>query len=251
MIDIHCHMIPGIDDGSPHIEASLEMAVMAVESGVDTLICTPHANQVGRFENFAGRQLQERFLHLRDIVQREGIPLDLYLGQEIYSGPDMGEKIQQRRLISLNHSGYYLIEFDFEEEAEMIEHYIETVFRCGGIPILAHPERYTCVQEQPGRIYYWMKGGVLTQVNKGSLFGRFGRDAYETVRILLDHGLVNCVATDAHSPYVRTTHMTEAREWLEKYYGMDQAHRLTMTAPERIITGQRLPFKGREIHEGR
>ena len=149
MIDIHTHILPGLDDGSQTLSDSLEMAELALESGVDTIIATPHSNQLGRFENFDLAHLKHVFSRLQQALQEEGIPLTLHLGMEIFASEDLCEKIQAGALLSLNRSRYYLVEFAFDEAPEFIGDILDGVLSVGAIPVIAHPERYFCVQNYP------------------------------------------------------------------------------------------------------
>lgn len=244
MVDLHTHILPGVDDGSQTMEDSLEMAEIALEGGVDTIVATPHSNQVGRFENFYDAKLEARFEQLKRALKQEHIPLTLYTGMEIYASEHMGERIKEGTLISINHSRYYLVEFNFGEEPEAIEGYLEDIFEAGGVPLIAHPERYYCVQDYPDLVYQWLKRGCYAQINKGSLFGRFGRHAARAAQILLENDLVTCVASDAHSPFMRTTFMGEARDYLAEQFGDDVMYRLTTENPRRIIENKDIPMHG-------
>lgn len=245
MIDLHTHILPGLDDGSENLSDSLEMAELALEGGVDTLIATPHSNQVGRFENYASQELEQVFQQFQRALVREQLPLKVYLGMEIFASEDMEEKIRQGKLIGLNRSRYYLVEFSFDEEPGIIGDCLEQIFAAGGVPLIAHPERYFCVQDYPVLVYEWLKMGCFAQINKGSMFGRFGRHAAQAAKVLLQNHLVTCVASDAHSPYMRTTYMGDARAYLSDQFGDDEMHRLMVENPGRILRNAEIPAHGR------
>ena len=176
MIDIHTHILPGIDDGASSLEEAYEMALMAVRSGVKGVVATPHSNQRGNLGDNERRKQETAFLELEQILLRERVPLKLYRGMEIWSSIDMTEKIESGKLITLNQTPYTLVEFGFEEEPWWIEAIMDEMKGAGLIPIIAHPERYYCVQEDPELLYGWRMQGALAQMNKGSILGRFGRD---------------------------------------------------------------------------
>ncbi len=209
MIDIHSHLIPGVDDGAGSFYEAVEMARIAVSSGVNTLVVTPHSNQMGRFENFDSFRLRSRFEELRLALDEEGIPVRLLRGMEIFCVGDVAGKIDAGLLCSLNGSRYYLVEFPFDYESEDMDDGLDDLLERGYIPLIAHPERYACVQERPAAVYEWVQRGCLTQLNKGSLLGRFGRHAKETARVLLENDLITCVASDAHSARIRTSLMQD------------------------------------------
>ena len=245
MIDLHVHILPGLDDGAASMEDALEMADMAVESGVEALVVTPHSNQPGRFENFCSEELQEVYEEFLSELEKEKIKLKVYPGMEIFATEDMAEKIRDGQLMGLNGSSTYLIEFPFDADPYWIGNQLEAVRELKKRPLIAHPERYFCVQEFPGMVYEWIKLGCLTQVNKGSILGRFGRSAGITAEVLLENDLVTCVASDAHSPYMRTTYMGDVREVLETHFGEDVLHRLLTENPARILENKIIPIHGK------
>lgn len=246
MVDIHTHILPGIDDGSVEIEESLEMAELALDGGTEYLIATPHSNQMGRFENFCSQELIALFRDFQEALSQEEIPLKTYLGMEIYATEDMEQKIRDGMLISLNQSRYYLVEFSFGEEPDIIMDGAEQIFRAGGIPVIAHPERYECVQHDPTLVYEWLQSGCFTQVNRSSILGRFGRRIQRTVDIMLKNRWVTCVASDAHSSSFRTPYMGDAADHLAKVYGERMAHRLMVENPMRILQNKTIMSHGKK-----
>lgn len=245
MTDLHTHILPGLDDGAQTLEDSLAMAELALESGVTDLVATPHSNQSGRFENDDPFLLRQNLEWFQQILGKERLPLHVYLGMEIFSSEDLCQKIQEGKLIGLNNSRYYLVEFPFDEEPEFIGDQLERMLNMGAIPLLAHPERYFCVQDSPVFVYDWLQMGCLTQINKGSILGRFGWRAEHAAHELLRFDLVTCMASDAHSPYRRTTYLREAYQILEEYYGEDTAYRLTVYQPGKILRSQHIRLHGR------
>lgn len=245
MIDLHTHILPGLDDGSGVMEESLEMAELAAEGGTTWLVATPHSNQHGRFENYCSDALMSVFNDFETAVKKSNIPLKLSRGMEIYASWDVAGKIADGHLMGLNGSDYYLIEFPFDVEADDMGDILESVLDIGKIPLIAHPERYGCVQYNPGALYEWMKMGCLSQVNKGSLFGRFGRRAAKAAGVLMDFGLVTCVASDAHSSMARTPYMAEIRDAIEDRYDLEYAETLLSDHPRAVLENRRIPFMGR------
>lgn len=245
MVDLHVHILPGLDDGAASLDDALEMAEMAVESGVDRLVATPHSNQRGRFENFCSEELQEVYEEFRQALIKENIRLDVNPGMEVFATEDVCEKISDGSLMGLNGTDTYLIEFPFDADPFWIGERLEDVLDIEKRPLIAHPERYYCVQEFPGLVYEWLNLGCLTQINKGSVLGRFGRGAGTTAEILLAHDLVTCIASDGHSPYMRTPYMGDVREVIEEHFGSDMAYRLLKENPTRILDGGRISPHGR------
>lgn len=245
MIDLHTHILPGLDDGADVLGESLAMAELAAEGGTMGIVATPHSNQSGRFENYCSNELEKVYDTFEKALIRNNIPLKLYRGMEIYASWDVAKKIEDGRLRGLGDSDYYLIEFPFDVDADDMGNILESVLNIGKTPVIAHPERYGCVQHYPGVLYEWMVMGCLSQLNKGSLFGRFGRGAAKTASLLLDFDLATCIASDAHSSTMRTTYMGDIKEALEENYGFDYAKLLLYDHPRRILENCRIPFIGR------
>lgn len=246
MIDLHIHILPGLDDGARTVDEALEMAEMAVESGVETLVVTPHSNQTGRFENYSTSELTGAYESFRQALAEEQIPLRILPGMEIFASDHMGRLIDDGLLSGLNHTDYFLVEFPFDAEPWWIGDILEELLEQGRIPLIAHPERYYGVQRYPMLIWEWLQLGCLTQVNKGSVFGYFGRSAQRTAETLLSNDLVTCMASDAHSPVARTPYMEDAREYLEEWFGERTAYRLLKGNPEIIISNGKVPAHGRK-----
>ena len=232
MIDIHTHILPRIDDGASSLDEAYEMAVMAVRSGVTALVATPHSNQGWNDEN---RKQEKVFVELEKMLIQEKVPLKLYRGMEIWSSIDMVEKIKAGLLITLNHTPHVLIEFGVEEEPWWIEAIIEELQGAGLIPVLAHPERYFCVQDEPDLLSEWRELGALAQMNKGSILGRFGSEIKRTAEVLLRNHLFTCVASDAHHAYIRTTDMKELKYYLQKYCSLTEQDELLRKNPSAIL----------------
>ena len=240
MIDIHTHILPKIDDGAESLEEAYEMALMAVRSGVKALVATPHSNQRADFLDDELKRQEKAFVELKQLLLQEKVPLKLYRGMEIWSSVDMVEKIKLGKLITLNHTPYVLIEFAFDEEPWWIEAIIEEIQEAGLIPILAHPERYFCVQDEPNLLHEWRMRGALTQMNKGSILGRFGRDVERTAEVLLRNRLFSCIASDAHHAYIRTTDMKELYYYLQRHYSLKEQDRLLRKNPLSILQGMKI-----------
>lgn len=235
MIDIHTHILPGLDDGAESLDDTLAMAEQAVRSGVDVLVATPHSNQEQQYQNYESPALQTLFQQAKDALVRENIPLKLVRGMEIFASDDIVEKIRAGRLLPLNHSRYYLVEFAFPEEPWYIHDTLADLLEHGYIPVIAHPERYTCVQDDPNLLFEWRQMGVLAQLNKGSVLGRFGPRPERAAQQLLNHQLVNCIASDAHRPYIRTPDMREIDAFLCRYYSEEYRDLLLEENPSRIV----------------
>ncbi len=240
MIDIHSHVLPGVDDGSESMEMSLDMLAMAADSGVRTLVATPHCNIPWEFDNYRSPELEELFLSLQREAAREEIPVRLIRGMEIYATPELPELLREQRVWTLNGGRCFLTEFSFREDPDFCSDILRRCRALGYRPVIAHPERYYFLQDDPQLAYEWCTAGYALQLNKGSILGRFGPEVRETAELLLRHGLAACVASDAHRPYERSTHMREVWDVLSRDFGEDYARLLLEENPARILGGREL-----------
>lgn len=221
MIDIHTHILPGLDDGARDMEDSLSMAALALKSGVHTLVATSHANTGGFFKEYSIEEYLQRLEAFRKALDEVKLPLRVFSGMEIYMTREVPRMIREGRLLSLNQTGYFLTEFSFGIEQEEMDEMLHDLMELGVTPVIAHPERYRCVQESESGIAKWKNRGCLLQVNRGSIFGRFGSGAKQCVDRLLDQHMVTCIASDAHKPYERTTYMADIKEYMEQEYSLN------------------------------
>lgn len=235
MVDIHAHIIPDVDDGSADLTDSILMVELALESGVDTVFATPHSHV-----HFEGPEkhlahIRDNFRLLKRTIREKGLPLKLMPGMEIFCIDDLSYLLEENWVFPLGNTDRYLIEFRFGESAEVCRSHIQTVLDFGGQPVIAHPERYECVQKLDGEAERWIRMGCQLQINKGSVFGSFGRSACKAAMYLLTKDLVTYVASDAHTPYRRTTHMGDIREFLEEEFTRKYAEKLLETNPREYL----------------
>ncbi len=241
MTDIHCHILPGVDDGAESMDEALAMARMAWESGVRRIIATPHCN-LSDFSNFRSAELAKHFVELRRAVEQAGIGVEILPGAEIFTTPQVPELLQQKKLLTLANSRYLLMEFYFDEDAETMNSLLQQVAALDYVPVIAHPERYDAVQRDPYLVGHWFHSGYVIQLNKGSILGRLGRRAEAAADWILERGLAHTVASDAHSSQFRTPHMTEVRHYLTDRCDGAYADILLHINPGRIV--QDLPLLG-------
>ena len=252
MIDIHAHILPGIDDGAEDMYDTLEMARMAVESGVTAIVATPHCNLPGLFDNYFCDAYVKLYQNCVKALEEEKIPLKLYPGVEAYATHDLPNLLVDRKIMPLNQSRYVLMEFAFDEDPDFAMDLLRRVTEVGAKPVIAHAERYEFIQEYPHIAYQWRRKGYVIQVNKGSFLGRFGRSAQKSAYQMLNHNLVSVVASDAHSPFQRTPVLAEAYEAVCEKYSKKNADFLFQINPSRICKNQPIlrlepiPFTGYE-----
>lgn len=237
MIDIHCHILPGFDDGSSGLEESLSMARMAVSSGVTGIVATPHfpgeANTMRRLP-----LLVDRFNRLSRAIATEQIPLKLYYGAEILCLPETPRLADKHALPTIGDTNRLLAEFYFDESPQYMNDMLRALADAGYTPVVAHPERYKAVQQNVELMEYWFRSGYILQMNKGSLLGSFGPRVQNTAQQIIRRGLAHVIASDAHGSSRRTPHMGELRQWLETHCDPDYTRVLLELNPAHVVEGQ-------------
>jgi protein-tyrosine phosphatase len=249
MIDLHNHILPGLDDGAETWEESLEMARMAFEDGITGVVCTPHWS-AGVYENSRSAILKSVRLFAEKLHERN-IPLELYPGSELRLDPGLIQKIQSREILTLNDNGAHaLLELPDIFVAAHMDNFLWQLCSQGITPILAHPERHLLIQRQPERLSCWIRMGALVQVTGASLLGHFGKFTRDVTVQLVEHRMVHIVATDAHGVRRRAPRLAQARHEIVQLAGEEQAHLLTCETPRKILAGasiqphQPLPISG-------
>ena len=198
MIDLHSHILSGLDDGAGSLQESLEMARMAVDSGITAMVATPHCAHDRVLE------VRDSWQLLCEAIQESELPLKLLPGMEIFGTFDTVRLLKEGKLLTLNDSRYPLVEFSFQSTGDEETLILRNLCKAGYRPVVAHPERYSYIQRSPRMVNQWFRMGCLIQVNRGSLLGRFGRRAQEMAWELVDRGFATAVASDAHSCIRRT-----------------------------------------------
>lgn len=236
MVDIHCHILPGVDDGSPSMEDSLQMARHG--GGLRRHGHHRHAplqSSRGRPEELPLRRPAHGLFPAAAGPGAGGDPSGHPPGGEVFCTPELPELLDRRQLQTLGGGRYLLVEFYFDESAEFMEQCFHQIRTRGLTPVAAHPERYDAVQRDPYMVRRWFEGGVVIQLNKGSILGRLGRRAQDTALWLLERGLAHAAASDAHSPTVRTTHMELLRRTLAEDFSPACPRLLLEENPRRIL----------------
>lgn len=237
MVDIHCHILHRFDDGSASLEESLAMARMAADSGVTDIVATPHfPGEPASLRNLP--RLMERYKTLSEAIAAEQIPLRLHPGTEILCTADTAALADRRLLPTIGETSYCLTEFYFDEDYQFMNRMLHRLAEAGYRPVVAHPERYRAIQQQPMVLERWFGRGYVLQLNKGSILGAFGSRVQQTAARILDAGLAHIIASDAHSATRRTPHMEQLMDWLEQNLDENYARVLTRENPGRLIRGK-------------
>ena len=244
LIDLHSHILPGIDDGPEDIYGAVEMAGMAARDGVRIMVATPHYAS-GLYEN--GPDIVDAGVAaLNEVLAGENINLTVLPGMEIRVNPDAARMYREGGLISLNRRGrHVLLDFPLITFPLHLDRVIFDMQLAGATVIIAHPERNKEICKCPEMLYPVLERGVLVQVNAGSLTGEFGPGAQRSAELFLKLGWVSFIATDAHSARYRRPGLSAAVEAAGRIVGKEKARVLVATNPERVIQG--LPVSGCKV----
>ena len=238
MFDIHCHILHGVDDGSGNMSDSIEMAQLAAESGTKGIVVTPHCNIPGMFENYWCKELADKVNALRQEINKRNIPLEIYQGQEVFLSRHFEEHLANGEFITLNNSRYMLVELDFRIDGESAFSKLEKLVSLGYVPVVAHPERYGFIIENPAQVSKIRSLGCLVQLNSGSLAGDFGHYIQKTANVIAQKRLADFIASDAHSQYSRTPNLSPVHELVCEEISYDYADILFRTNPLKVLNNE-------------
>lgn len=236
MIDLHCHILPGIDDGATDLATSLAMARMFVDDGVSTVACTPHILP-GLYHN-TGPQIRAAVAALQLELERHAIPLRLITGADVHITPTFVSGLRDGTLLSLADSRYVLVEPPHHVAPTRLEDVFFALMVAGYVPILTHPERLSWVRNQYETIQKLVQAGVWMQITGGSLTGAFGRHPLYWAEKMLSEGCVHILATDAHDCVRRPPALSKARDAAERRVGSVEAEHLVVTRPRGIVANE-------------
>src|SRR2546421_9815594 len=238
MIDTHLHILSGVDDGPETIQESLTLAQALVQEGIHAAIATPHYND--EFPQRSAAEIRERVYHLQQELDRHGIPLRLFAGHEALIKAGLLEDIRAGRLATLNGSRYLLLELWNTTWLPMTERVIFELRAFGIVPILAHPERYRAIQQDPGRLAALLQQGVLAQLTASSLISMQGKATRRCAESLLKQGLIHCIASDAHGLHKRPPGVVRGLQRAVELLGEARVKQLIETQPAAIINNKGL-----------
>jgi protein-tyrosine phosphatase len=235
LVDIHSHVLYGLDDGARTFEESLAMIRLAAQHGTTALVATPHSDLNYHFDPELIAQ------RLAELAQAADGALELLSGCDFHLSYDnIQDALENPRKYTINHKNYLLVEFSdmliFRNTPEIFAH----LSGAGMTPVVTHPERNALLRQRIDQLEAWVAGGATVQVTAMSLTGGFGRQAQDFSRQLLDRGLVHFIASDGHDLERRPPRMDRARAWLTEHYGESVAEILCVTNPGAAVLGERL-----------
>lgn len=238
MIDLHCHLLPGVDDGAKSMDISLELANDAVRDGIDYALLTPH-HMNGKYVNHKVRVIQ--YTHEFQVeLDKHKIPLKVFPGQEVRINGNLLTALDQDDILFADESGRYLmLEFPDDDVPSYTSNMIYELMQRGIIPVIVHPERNTKIMKQPDILYDLLNKGCLSQITAGSYVGTFGHKVQKFSKQLIQAGQAYVFASDAHNLPNRKYEMTSAFSKLNQEFGYDYVSRFSENA-KRIINGDNI-----------
>jgi protein-tyrosine phosphatase len=236
MIDVHCHILPGLDDGPNSFDVSCAMAEMAIADGITHVLATPHANPAYPF-------IPELVKKRRDEIQAAFEDrLAIATGCDFHlSFENLQDIRHDPSRYTLNHKNYLLVEFADFSIPPSLDQALHELQLAGLQPVITHPERNPLVRAQPERLFRWLQQGCYAQLTAQSLIGKFGRSAEEIAHEWLKAGAVHFIASDAHNTTTRPPRLKETYELVAKKYGKESAQALLVENPLAAFEGRPLP----------
>src|SRR5262245_47968493 len=239
VVDVHCHILPGVDDGPQDLNESVALARMLVEEGVTDVIATPH--QLGRWDGAnTGPQVRQAVAEFQDDLNKSSIPLRIHPGGEIRLDERVPALLRSERVLTLADNERWLL-LELPPSVAIAPKPLAAYLRQSGAGIvLAHAERYDCLSADANSAAAWIDEGIALQVNAASLLGGSGERARQAAWSWLERGWVSIIASDAHSTNTRRPRLAEALDAIVRRSGQDTAFRVCIDNPSRVLEGLEL-----------
>lgn len=232
MVDIHSHILPGVDDGSPTLETSVAMLEMAAADGTTDIVATPHANHQYAFQPLV---IEDK---IRDLTAQMGDRIRIHRGCDLHlSFDNIQDALANPKRYTINHRNYLLVEFSDMLIPRTTGEVFFRMLSAGMVPIITHPERNGLLHTRIEMLQAWVESGCLLQVTALSFLGRFGKQAKTFSDELMRRGLVHIVASDGHDARHRPPTLREACDYVSRTYGSNVAERLFVTNPMATLVG--------------
>lgn len=236
--DIHCHILPGLDDGASSFDEAENMLRIAYEEGIRRIIATPH-NYATR-KSAGAESIKECVQWMNLYAQECNIPISLYYGNEVYYRSGIADLLEKGEILTLAGSRYVLVEFEPGVEFSYLRDGLQELLRYGYFPILAHAERYDCLYIKKERIQELQNSGIYFQVNASSCLQGFMSEDSKRLKLLRKNNCIHYIGTDAHSNRTRAPKIKQCTSYLYKKMGNKKAMELLFTNPEAIIQNKRI-----------
>ena len=241
MIDLHCHILSGIDDGARNLGMSLAMARISAADGIRCIVCTPHIVP-GLYDNTT-ENISNAIDTLRSVLVKANIALELVIGADIHMAPDMIRRLSEGEIPTIAGGGYFLFEPPHHVAPPHLVDFCQAILAAGLHPVLTHPERLTWIEGQYSIIEDLCRRGVVMQMTAGSITGDFGKRAQYWAQRMLEEGRVDLLATDAHNATGRPPVLSKARDIVAARLGDKAAAFMVEDGPALILGNVLLPAK--------
>lgn len=233
IVDMHCHILPEIDDGAKNEGEAYQMLRMAYDEGIRVIVATPHHHE--RRGMCTPGQYKRALSKVRKMAKDIDEKFYIMPGMEIYFSQDVLTKLEHKKVQTMGVSDYVLIEFSPNDEFRYIQQALQQVQMKGFHPIIAHIERYECFHDHVDDVEYLIEMGAYVQVNAGSIVGTSGRTTKRFVKELLERQLVHFVGTDAHSSGSRSPMIKKSADFVEKKFGEEYAREIFRTNGLKVL----------------
>lgn len=234
MVDIHCHILNGIDDGPKELEQSLSLCRKLHSNGIRNIIATPHFISGDSYMPKAD-DVKEKVLILQAELDKEEIDVKLYHGMEVFASRDLIERIRENEILTLNNSRYILIEFSFGTISKYVSDILFNLQIEGLTPIIAHPERYSSSFIKSNLLSEFVDKGILLQINSESITGFHGKRARKAALELLKRGMVHFVASDSHGEDRMLSNAWEIEKIISRICGAENAERILHYNTQQVL----------------
>lgn len=235
MYDIHCHILPGVDDGVSNIEEAMALAQAAENAGFKGIVCTPH--YIDDVYKSSVKNNMEIINDLKKEVKHRKIEIELYLGNEVYISPDITNLLDLGLITTLNNSRYILIEMPIYSRPLYLDDIIGKLKLRGLVPVIAHPERYEWVMKSPKELSYILSKGCLVQLNMASILGYYGNSVKKTAKALLRESCIHLLGSDSHTSH-RIYNNNKSEMKLIQRFSSDYKMRQFIQNTEAVINNQ-------------
>lgn len=243
MIDLHCHILPGLDDGAKTLDDSVEMGRFASEDGITKIVATPHLFRENLSQaDFA--TIRRRREDLTEAFEKNHIPVELFWGAEVHISHNLIEEIgKNRKDLVINQSSYMFVEFPQDHVFQGVKNLFFELMNEGVTPIIAHPERNSVFARNPFLLYELIMMGALVQSNSGSFSGRYGREVVENAFVFLGYNFIHFIASDGHGVRSIPPKLSDAVGIITPVIGEENALMLVRSNPLAVLNNEELPYR--------
>lgn len=240
MVDVHCHILPGLDDGPASLDEAVEMCALAWIDGIKTIVATPH--MLNGIYQVQPEQILTAVQQLNCACRNKGLDLTVLPGADVYIDKDLPQLLQDQQLMTVANRGRHLmVELPEETVPEQLASLLFELQLMGVTPVISHPERNFAIQQDIGLLHRLVEAGNLTQITAGALTGQFGSSVQKCSLDIGKAGLAHLLASDAHDPIRRKPQLSQARRVLEQILTSEEAEQMTCTRPRLMTQGKYVP----------